>query len=101
MRPLCLVLAVATASPALAFDSIDVELADITATDGTKARVDGGCWLSTPRCVTTAQRLAALQAENASLKAGPPVTPAAVAAALLVGIVLGAGAAMAVAVAVR
>ena len=92
---LALVVVLAMA-PARAADVLDVETADVT-TDAGVVHVDGGCWLSTPRCIGVGRELVALRAENAALKQAPTPTAPGVAVALAIGLILGVGASVAVA----
>lgn len=74
---------------------LEVDHAKVGAKDGAELRVVGGCWLSERECIATGREVAALRAENASLRkswAGPPSIVAVVAAvvvALPVGFFVG------------
>lgn len=80
---------------------LDVERATVTQPDGGVVLVVGGCHLTDERCVAVAQELVQLRQEVATLRAAPPTTPPGYVAALVVGALLGAGAVIAVALAVR
>lgn len=53
---------------------------------------DGGCWMPKADCLSTAQELARLRAENAELRAAPPISPGLV--AVLLALAVGAGVAI-------
>lgn len=96
MKPLALVLVLFAARPVHGEEPqvIDVQRATVTQQDGTVHQVEGGCWLSTERCVLTARRLKQLEAENASLKKDAGTVPL---TAVLVALGVGVGAGFAAA----
>jgi hypothetical protein len=100
VRALVLVLALFAARPVHGEESqvIDVHRATVTLQDGSARQVEGGCWLSTERCVLTARRLKQLEAENASLKKDAGTVPL---KAVLVALSVGLGAGFAAAKLVR
>lgn len=83
-----LVLALSLASPVRAQDVVDVELATVTQRDGGVLLLHGGAWLSDAKTLATARELAAARAAQP--------TPAQLALAMGLGVLLGAAAGVAV-----
>lgn len=83
-----LILVLATAAHGQRY--VDVETAVLVTPDGGVTSVDGGAWLSTDAIDAAYAERQRLAAENASLRTSPPPTPAAIAVALVVGLVAGA-----------
>ncbi len=70
-------------------EGLDVAHATVTLQDGRTVEVSEGCWLSTSRCVDTAQEVRRLHAENEALRqhsGDVPLVKVLVALALGVGL---------------
>lgn len=98
-RPAAVVFAIAltlsTAARGAEPQVLDVERAEVHLPSGEQIKVEGGCWLSTERCVLTAREIERLRKENAELRESAGEFPtAAVVVALAVGVFAG-GAAVA------
>ncbi|WP_426752897.1 hypothetical protein [Myxococcus sp. Y35] len=68
---------------------LDVAYATVTLQDGRTVAVSEGCWLSTSRCMDTAQEVRRLQSENEALRqhsGDVPLVKVLVALALGVGL---------------
>jgi hypothetical protein len=69
-------------------------IASVAIADSPAVAVDGGCFLPAEKCISTAQELARLRAENESLRksAQPSMSTAVVAVLVAIAGALGAGA---------
>lgn len=72
---------------------LEVERGTIVTTEGREAMVRGGAYLDNDTLLSTSKELAALRAENKSLREAPVFGPAAVITAVVLAAALGFGAA--------
>ncbi len=91
MRAAALVLLLAFAARAEEPPRVVVQVRDgyVRKLDGETLQIRGGAWLDGPTLMATGKEVAALRAENSSLREAPVAPPSSLAVAVLVGVAVG------------